>query len=469
MLIDGEWVEGQGDLRDVTNPYDGSVIGAVPLATPAEIDRAIAAADRAFSLTAQMPAHERSEILLRTSALVARDREEIARTIAMEAGKALKFARIEADRGVQTFRFAAAEAKRLHGETVPMDAVPGAERRMGFWYRVPRGPVAAISPFNFPLNLLAHKVAPALAAGNSLVVKPPSPTPLTALHLGRLLLEAGVPRGAVNIVTGEGGVVGDALVSDPRIQVVSFTGSPPVGRGILARAGLKRVILELGNNSAVIVAADADLDKAFPGLLMGTFSNSGQVCISVQRIYVHQSRWDEFIARFVEGTESLVVGDPLDDTTDVGPMIDEHEALRAEAWIDEAKAAGARVLTGGGRMGAVLQPTVVVDATPDMKIVCREVFAPVVTVTPFTDMDEAFRLVNDSAYGLQAGVYTESIDTAFRAVRGLQVGGVIVNDSSNYRVDHMPYGGVKHSGLGREGLRFAVEEMTELKMVVFNL
>ncbi|GAB4244315.1 MAG: aldehyde dehydrogenase family protein [Thermoleophilia bacterium] len=469
LLIGGKWVRGRGESYVVRNPYDGSELARAPLATPEEVEAALRAAAEAFALTAAMPAHERARLLNATATLIARDREVLGRTIAAEAGKALKYALAEADRAEQTFRFAAEEAKRLHGETIPMDAGRGAENRMGFWIRVPRGPVAAISPFNFPLNLVAHKVAPALAAGNSVVLKPASATPLTAFHLGRLLVEAGFPAGAVNILTGRGGVVGDALVSDPRIAVVSFTGSPPVGRGILARAGLKRVILELGSNSAVVVAADADFGKVFPAVVNAAYANSGQICLSVQRVYVHRSRWDEFVERFVATTQALVVGDPLDPSTDVGPMIDETEAERAESWIAEAAEAGARVLVGGTRRGAVLQPTVLVGVRPDMKVVCREIFAPVVSLVPFDELEEAFAMVNDSAYGLQAGIFTESLDTAFAAVRRLQVGGVMVNDTSNYRVDHMPYGGVKGSGLGREGPGFAIEEMTELKTVVFNL
>ncbi|MCZ7662488.1 MAG: aldehyde dehydrogenase family protein [Thermoleophilia bacterium] len=469
LLIGGSWVRSRGESYPLYNPYDGSELAHIPMATPEEVEDAVRAASEAFAVTEVTPAHERARRLNATADFIARDREVLGRTIAAEAGKALKYALAEADRGEQTFRFAAEEAKRIQGETVPMDAGRGAENRMGFWIRVPKGPVAAISPFNFPLNLVAHKVAPALAAGNSVVLKPASATPLTAFHLGRLLVEAGFPAGSVNILTGKGSVVGDALVSDSRIAVVSFTGSPAVGRGILARAGLKRVILELGSNSAVVVAADADFAKVFPAVVNAAYANSGQVCLSVQRLYVHQSRWREFVERFLAATEALVVGDPLDPATDVGPMISQAEAERAESWIEEAVQAGAQVLVGGTRKGAVVQPTVLVGVRPEMKVMCREVFAPVVSLVPFTDLDEAFGMVNDSPYGLQAGIFTESLDTAFAAVRALRVGGIMVNDTSNYRVDHMPYGGVKGSGLGREGPHFAVEEMTDLKMVVLNL
>ncbi len=469
LLIGGEWVEGRGDTYELRNQYDGSLLARVSLATPAEVEAALASTVAAFSVVSALPAHRRASLLYATADLIARDRGALGRSIALEGGKALKFALGEVDRAAQTFRFAGEEAKRIHGETVPMDAALGAERRLGFWLRVPRGPVAAISPFNFPLNLVAHKVAPALAAGNSVLLKPASSTPLTALHLGRLLVEAGWPAGALNIITGSGATVGDALTTDPRIALVSFTGSAAVGRGILARAGLKRVILELGSNSAVVVAEDADLRKVFPNIVPASFANSGQICLSVQRVYVHRSRWDEVVEQFVAHTKALRVGDPLDPTTDVGPMISEAEAERAEGWIAEATAAGATLLVGGSRCGAVLMPTVLCDVTPDMKVMALEVFAPVVSLVPFDAIEEAFAMANDTVYGLQAGIFTESLDTAFRAVRSMDVGGVMVNDTSNFRVDHMPYGGMKGSGLGREGVRFAVEEMTEIKMVVLNL
>jgi len=468
LLIGGSWVEGRGATRDVLNKYDGTRLGSVPLATPQEIEQALEAAHQAFPRMAALPAHQRAAILNRTADLIAADREQLGRTIAAEAGKALRFALAEADRAVQTFRFAAEEAKRIHGETVPMDAAVGSEGKLGFYLRVPRGPVVAISPFNFPLNLVAHKVAPAIAAGNSLILKPPTATPLTALHLGHLLLEAGMPPGGVNIITGEGATVGDALVSDPRVAVVSFTGSPPVGKHILAKAGLKRVILELGSNSGVIVAADADFGRIFPNILYGAFSNTGQICISVQRLFVHESRFEEFARTMVESTERLVVGDPLDPATEVGPMISEAEAQRAEEWIADALAEGARLLTGGERDGVMLAPTILTDVRPEMKVVCREVFAPLVSLIPFGELDEAIRMVNDSRFGLQAGIYTESLRTAMEAARRLEVGGVMINDHSNYRADHMPYGGVKESGLGREGVGFTVDEMTELRMVVIN-
>jgi acyl-CoA reductase-like NAD-dependent aldehyde dehydrogenase len=468
MLIGGQWRPGT-TRREVKNKYDGSVLGTIPLAEAADVDQAIAAAQQAFPTMAAMPAYQRADILGKAVDLLKRRREEIARTIAAEAGKALKFARIEADRGIQTFTFAAEEAKRIHGETVPLDATPAGATHMGFYLRVPVGVVVAISPFNFPLNLAAHKVAPALAAGNTVVLKPATATPLTAVILGEILQEAGLPAGALNVIFGDGRTVGDQLVADPRPAKVTFTGSPPVGRHIMSRAGLKKVTLELGNSSPTIVDADADLSIAVPKCVVGSFYNSGQVCLSVQRIYVHRAIAEAFTERFVRATEALKVGDPLDEECDVGPMIDEGEAIRAEAWIEEAVAGGAKVLCGGKREGAVLHPTVLTDVTQAMKVVCAEIFAPVVSILPFDDFDDALRMANDTIYGLQAGVFTRDVQKAWRAIRRLEFGGVIINDVPTFRADHMPYGGVKESGIGREGVRHAIEEMTHVKMVAFQV
>jgi acyl-CoA reductase-like NAD-dependent aldehyde dehydrogenase len=340
---------------------------------------------------------------------------------------------------------------------------------MGFYLRVPVGVVVAISPFNFPLNLVAHKVAPALAVGNTVVLKPATTTPLTSVILGEILVEAGLPAGALNIIFGDGRTVGDQLVTDPRPAKVTFTGSPPVGRHIMSRAGLKKVTLELGNSSPTIIDHDADLTVAVPKCVVGSFYNSGQVCLSVQRIYVQRSIEKEFTERFVSATAALKVGDPLDEECDVGPMIDESEAIRAEAWIQEAVGEGARVLAGGKREGALLHPTVLASVTQAMKVVCSEVFAPVVSIMPFDDFDEALHQANDTAYGLQAGVFCRDVQKAWRAIKRLDFGGVIINDVPTFRADHMPYGGVKESGIGREGVRHAIEEMTHIKMVAFNV
>jgi acyl-CoA reductase-like NAD-dependent aldehyde dehydrogenase len=460
LFIGGQWVEG-GPRLEVRNKYSGEVVGTIPEARREEVEAAVEAARRAAEVMAELPAHRRGEILRRAAELIRERREEFARTIAAEAGKALKFARIEVDRGISTFTVASEEAKRIHGETVPMDAVPAGEGYFGFWVRRPVGVVAAITPFNFPLNLVAHKVAPALAAGNSVVLKPASSTPLTAVLLCQVLQEAGLPPGAVNLL-------GEWLVTDPRVAKVSFTGSPPVGRRITEIAGIKKVTLELGNTSPVVVAPDVDLEFVARRCAVGAYYNSGQVCISVQRIYAAEGAYEPFVERFVRASEEMVVGDPLDERVDVGPMIDEREARRIEAWVEEALAGGARALTGHRRQGAVYWPTVLVDVKPDMKVVAQEAFAPVASVIRADDFEQALEQANATEYGLQAAVFTRDVDRLFRAVRKLNFGGVIVNDTPAYRADHMPYGGVRGSGIGREGVRYAIEEMTNIQMVVIR-
>lgn len=467
LFIDGQWVTGGAPL-EVTNKYTGAVIGVLPTARREDVDAALAAAARAAPVMAELPAHRRSAILARAAALLAERRDDLARTIAAEAGKALKFARLEVDRAVGTFTFAAEEAKRLHGETIPLDASPAGEGYFGFWLRRPVGVIAAISPFNFPLNLVAHKVAPALAAGNTVVLKPASTTPLIAVKLCAILAEAGLPAGALNLVVGSGGTVGEWLVTDPRVAKVTFTGSPPVGEHILRVAGIKKVTLELGNTSPVIVAPDADLDLVARRAALGAFYNSGQVCISVQRIYSQQNVYAPFTDKFVQASEAMVVGDPLDERVDVGPMIDLREAERVEGWVHEAQAGGARVLTGGRREGAVYWPTVLADVQPEMKVVADEVFAPVASVLPYADFEEALTQANATEFGLQVGVFTRDIDRVLRAVQRLNFGGVIINDTPNFRADHMPYGGNRRSGLGREGVRFAMEDMTNIQLVAIR-
>ncbi|HEX7085800.1 MAG TPA: aldehyde dehydrogenase family protein [Vicinamibacterales bacterium] len=454
---------------DVLDKYTGEVIDRVPVADAAAVDRAVERARRAFPGWAATAAHRRAAVLLETARRIQERREEIATLIAREAGKAWKHADNEVARSIETFTFAGEEAKRIHGETVPMDASAFGENRVGFYVRSPLGVVAAISPFNFPLNLVAHKVGPALAAGNTLVLKPAEETPLTARLLGTCLREAGLPDGVFEIVYGDGPTTGDALVRHPVPAKISFTGSPPVGAQIMRNAGLKRVTLELGNNSGTIVEPDADLDLAVPRTVVSAFANAGQVCISLQRLYVHRAIADEFIARFLEVTRSLKVGNPLERDCDVGPMISDEAADRAEAWIYEAIAEGATLLAGGRREGRLLWPTVLTDTRPDMKVMCREAFAPLVSIVVYDEFEEALRLLSDSPYGLQAGLYTNDLRKAFRAVAALDVGGVMVNDTSIFRVDHMPYGGNRMSGIGREGVRFAIEEMTNLKLVCFNL
>ncbi|MBI2061362.1 MAG: aldehyde dehydrogenase family protein [Nitrospirae bacterium] len=471
MLIGGKWREdSRGGRRiQVRNPFDGSVVGSVPEAGQDEVEEAVRAAEAGFRILSRMPAHRRSEILEKASGLIEERADDLARTITLESGKPVKDARGEVGRAVQTFRFSAQEALRIHGETLPMDAHKAGEGRFGFWLRVPVGIVGAITPFNFPLNLVAHKIAPAIAAGCSVVLKPASQTPITSVKLGEIFLEAGLPPGALNIVFGGGATVGDWIVSHPKIAKISFTGSPAVGRHIVARAGLKKVTMELGSNSAVVIDEDADVEKALPRCVLGGFAQAGQSCISVQRIFVHRKLYQGVQDVMTRSVETLRMGNPLDANTDVGPMISESEAKRAHGWIEEAVAKGARVLTGGRCEGAMLTPTVLADARNEMKVMASEIFAPVVAMAPFDTFDEALRMVNDSIYGLQAGVFTRDLGKAMRAVQELDVGGVIINDIPTVRVDHQPYGGVKESGLGREGPRFAVEEMTTLKMVVFNL
>ncbi len=468
LFIDGQWV-GNGPLLEVRNKYSGQVIGALPTARREDVDIAIGAAQRAAEAMAALPAYRRSELLGQAAQLISARREEFARTIAVEAGKALKFARAEVDRATSTFTIAAEEARRIHGETIPLDAVPAGEGYFGFTIRRPVGVVAAIAPFNFPLNLVAHKVAPALAAGNTVVLKPASTTPLSAVLLCRVLEEAGLPPGAINLVVGPGGTVGEWLVTDPRVAKVTFTGSAAVGERITQLAGIKKVTLELGNTSPVIIAPDADLELVAQRCAVGAYYNSGQVCISVQRIYGDRQIVEPFTERFVTATERMVVGDPLDEGVDVGPMIDEREAQRIEAWVGEAQQQGAQVLAGGKREGAVYWPTALAGVTPDMKVVADEAFAPVAGIIAYDDFEGALRQADATEYGLQAAVFTRDVNRVFQAVRRLNFGGVIVNDTPAFRADHMPYGGNRRSGLGREGVRYAIEEMTNIQMVAIRL
>ncbi len=468
LFIDGKWVR-RGKTFDVINPYDGSVVGTVPLATPDMVSRAIGAAYEARETMANMPLHERARILSETSRLIEARKEEFARTIALEAGKAWKYAVGEVERAIQTFRFAAAETLTFHGETVPMSAAKGAESRVGFYERFPIGVIGAITPFNFPLNLVAHKVAPAIGAGNTLVLKPASATPFTSILLVEVLLKAGMPPRAINLVAGSGSVVGNAIVTDDRVAMITFTGSPSVGWWIKEKCGKKKVTLELGSNSGIVVEDDADLELAVSRCLIGAFAYAGQVCISLQRIYVNKKIYDRFVKEFVKRAKKLKVGDPLDPNTDVNPMIDEGEAKRVEEWVKEAVSEGAKVACGGKRKGRIFYPTVITNVKPDMKVSCLEVFAPVVVIDSYKTFEEGIEKLNDSIYGLQAGIFTKDVNKAMYAYKKLHVGGVMINDIPTFRVDQMPYGGIKNSGMGREGLKYAMEEMTEIKLVVFNV
>jgi len=466
LLVGGEWIE-TGDWIDVRSPYDGASVGRVARADAALARRAVDEAERAMA--EPLPAHERAAILDRTARLVEDRAEEIARTISSEAGKPMKAARVEASRAASTFTIAAVEARRLAGEVVPMDASPAGDGKLAMTLRVPVGVVGAISPFNFPFNLVAHKVAPALAAGCAVVLKPASQTPLSALLLAELETEAGLPAGWLNVVCGPASELGDVLVEDERVALITFTGSAGVGWKLRERAPRKRVNLELGNATPVLVAADADLEEAAKRLAANAFSFAGQSCISVQRIYIERPAYDAFLEVFLPRVESLVVGDPSDDATDVGPVISTDDRDRILSWIDEASSVGARVLTGGALDGELLRPTVVADAPADAKVSCEEVFGPLCTVVAYDTLDEAIGLANGTRYGLQAGIFTRDLQTAFRAARELEFGGVTVNEAPTFRADQMPYGGVKDSGNTREGPAYAVREMTEERLVVFQL
>lgn len=466
LYRDGELVPGGGEPLEVTDKYRGTPWARVDGAAPADLDAAVAGARRALSRP--IPPRTRRDILLRAASILAARREELARGIVKEAGKPYKDAFVEVGRAIDTFTLAAEEAPRIAGEMVPVEAAPGSEDRLAFTLRVPVGVVAAITPFNFPINLVAHKVAPALAAGNAVVLKPASTTPVTSLRLAGILAEAGLPPGYLQVVTGSGGAIGDRLVEHPGVNLITFTGSGDVGRRITQRAGLRRVCLELGNNSPVLVLADADLERAAAAVSTGGFLSAGQKCISVQRVIVEAAVYDRFRDALVARVAALKTGDPDDPDTDVGPMISEREAERAEAWVRAAVEGGARLLVGGRREGPVLYPTLLEDVRPDMAVVCQEIFAPVVSLQRARDLDEAIAIANDTVYGLQAGAFTSSLATAMRLAKTLEYGGVIINDASTYRTDLMPYGGVKESGLGREGPRYAIEEMTEVRLVVMR-
>jgi len=467
FLIGNQWRQ-TATTVSIRNPYNGQPVADVCLAGKAEADEAITRAVEACPAMRRLPAHARAEALLKIAGRLSDRMDEIACTMTAESGKPISDAKREVGRSVQTFTIAAEEAKRIPGDIIPMDLTPGMDHHLSLARRFPIGPVLGITPFNFPLNLVAHKLAPCLAAGNPMVLKPAPQTPLTSLLLAEVVLEAGLPPGALSVVPCENAVA-EQMVTDDRFKVLSFTGSAPVGWMLKAKSGKKRVLLELGGNAGVIVEPDADLDVAAARCAAGGYAYSGQTCISVQRVFVHESVYDRFVERFVARVKTLTTGDPAEEKTVIGPLIDEAAAKRVEQWIQEAAAQGARVLTGGKRAGAVVEATVLADVTPAMKVSCREVFGPVVTVSRYTDFSAALASLNESDYGLQAGVFTRDIDRIFRAYRELEVGAVLANEIPTFRAEHMPYGGVKDSGLGREGIRYAIEEMTELKLLVLNL
>jgi acyl-CoA reductase-like NAD-dependent aldehyde dehydrogenase len=466
LFVAGEWIE-TGGWMDVRSPYSAEVVGRVAKGGADETRRAIDAAEQA--LRNPLPAHKRAEILVKVVAGIARRHDEIARQISDESGKPLKAARVETSRAMSTYTFAAVEARKLAGEMVPMDAAQAGEGKLAFTLRRPIGVVGAISPFNFPLNLVAHKLAPALAAGCPVVLKPATQTPLSALLLAELEDEAGVPPGWLSVVVGPSAEIGDVLVEDERVKAITFTGSGAVGWGLKERAAKKKVNLELGNATPVIVTADADIEAAATAMAANAFSFAGQSCISVQRLYVERPAYDRFVEAFLPRVEALKVGDPADEETDVGPVIDEDARERILEWIAEARDGGAGILAGGDEQDGLIAPTVIADASPELKVSCEEVFGPVVTLNAFDSLDEAIELANSTRYGLQAGIFTSRLDTAMRAGQELEFGGVIVNEAPTFRADQMPYGGVKDSGNTREGPAYAVRELTEERLVVIDL
>jgi acyl-CoA reductase-like NAD-dependent aldehyde dehydrogenase len=467
FLVDGRWIE-EGDPVEVKSPYDGSVVGRVFQGRREHAEAAIAAAVKAFGTTRRLPAFERQRVLRRVAQAIAERKEEFARTLSQEAGKPIKAARTEVERAVFTFTVAAEESTRIYGEYLPLDWQEFTAGRWGIVRRFPLGPIAGITPFNFPLNLVAHKLAPAIAAGCSMVIKPAPQTPLSALLLAEAVQQAGWPDGALNVLPLSNDDA-SLLVTDERLKLISFTGSAAVGWDIKRRAGKKKVILELGGNAGVIVHSDADLAYAAERCVAGGFAYAGQTCISVQRILVERSVCSKFTDLLLAGVKKLKTGDPLQESTDLGPLIRESDAIRATDWVLDAVRSGARLLCGGQRKGSVMEPTVLTNTRSEMKVNCQEIFAPVVTVEAYDDFNDAVRQVNNSPYGLQAGIFTRDAKLLFNAYEELEVGGLMAGDVPTFRIDHMPYGGVKESGLGREGLRYAIEEMTEPKLMVMNL
>jgi acyl-CoA reductase-like NAD-dependent aldehyde dehydrogenase len=467
FFLQGKWLE-EGTPIEIRAPYDGSPLAEVFQGTREHAERAIQAAVGAFGTTRKLPAFERQRVLRSIAQQIATRMEEFARTLAQEAGKPIKAARREVERAIFTFTVGAEETTRIPGEFLSLEWQQYTAGRWGIVRRFPIGPVAGITPFNFPLNLVAHKVAPAIASGCSIILKPAPQTPLSSLLLAEVVEQAGLPDGAFNVLPLSNEDAG-LLITDERIKLISFTGSAPVGWEIKSRAGKKKVVLELGGNAGVIVHGDADLAATAERCVTASFSYAGQTCISVQRILVERPVFSKFQQLFVEGAEKLVVGDPMDESTDLGPLIRESDAARATEWVQEAVHEGATLLCGGQREGSILEPTVLTGTRPNMKVNCREIFAPVVTLEPYDDYASALRVINDSPYGLQAGIFTRDAGRIFQAFEELEVGGVIAGDVPAFRIDHMPYGGIKDSGLGREGLRYAIEEMTEPKLLVMNV
>ncbi|MCH2517289.1 MAG: aldehyde dehydrogenase family protein [Dehalococcoidia bacterium] len=468
MYINGQWID-KAETIPVFNPFDQSLLDTVPRGTSADVELAITSAVRGAVAMGKLTSFERYSILRRTADIMAERAEDLGQTITKEEGKVIAEGRGEVQRAIQTITGSAEEAKRIHGETVPLDAAPGNVNQFGFTIRVPVGVVAAIAPFNFPLNLVCHKVGPALAAGNAVVLKPAGDTPLSALKLTEILLEAGLPEEAIQCVTGPGGEIGDTLTGDPRVRKITFTGSMEVGDRICRNAGIKRVTMELGSNSPLIIMSDADIEKVAAATVASGFANAGQVCISTQRVLADRRIYADFLDALAPATEAFNTGNPLDDSVRMGPMIRASDADRVGQWISEAVDQGARILVGGDHEGTMHAPTVVVDTKPDMKVSREELFGPAVAVSSFDNIDEALAMANDSRFGLSAGIFTQNIDWAMRFAREVQSGNLHINSSPQWRADLMPYGGLKDSGMGKEGPGYAIQEMTELKMVVFHL
>jgi glyceraldehyde-3-phosphate dehydrogenase (NADP+) len=464
FLLNGQWVK-TSSLELVHSPYSGDLLATVCQAEPQHIDQAIESMKHAAPDLAALPAHVKARALARIADGIAARHDEFSKTLSQEAGKPLTDARREVDRGIQTFRLAAEESTRIPGEIIPMDLTPGGEPYTATVKRFPLGPVLGITPFNFPLNLVAHKVAPCLAAGNPLVLKPAPQTPLTALLLGEVFLTTDLPPTALTVLPCSNELA-ERMVVHPVFQALSFTGSVNVGWMLKGKAGHKRVLLELGGNAGVIIEPDANLDTAVTRCVAGGFGYAGQTCISVQRIFVHQSQYERFLQLFVDKVRTLPIGDPALETTVVGPLINEQAAMRVATWIQEAVSHGANIHTGGSRHGSVMEATVLTNVSPTMKVCCEEVFGPVVTISPYTKLQEALDLMNDSPFGLQAGIFTNNIDAMYQAYASLEVGAVLVNEIPTFRADHMPYGGIKDSGLGREGVRYVIQELTEPKLLI---
>ena len=467
FLVHGQWKSGDVSAS-VVEPFTGKLVAQVTQATESDVEEAMASTCRAAAAMEQLPSHARYNLLQQVAALLYRRRDEFVQAIMAEAGKPITDAKREVSRAIQTFTVAAEEARRISGEVIPLDWTPGFDTHLGMLRRFPIGPILGITPFNFPLNLVTHKVAPALASGNPILIKPAPQTPLTALLLGEVVMEAGIPPGGLNVVPCDN-ILAERMVVDPRFKLLSFTGSASVGWMLKAKCGKKKVTLELGGNAGVIIEPDADLELAAQRCAAGGFGYAGQTCISVQRVFVHHAVADVFTTKLLMHVARLKVGDPADETTSIGPLIDQAAAQRVESWIGEAVSDGARVLLGGKRMGSLVEATVLSNVKPDMKVSCKEVFGPVVTVTPYRQLSEAVALLNQSDYGLQTGLFTQDINKIFYAFRHLEVGALLANEIPTFRADHMPYGGVKDSGLGREGVRAAIEDMTEPRMLIMNL